>query len=115
AVTVTAGASFSLCFAMDVEFLHPADVADTMTEVTNYLAVRRGPVVFALDNGNDADVPVALDDCLPAVCADPAEAGVPARQAIKAAVRGGKPATLIDYASAGQEPGHTVSVWVRTK
>jgi len=74
--------------------------------------VRRGPIVFALDNADDEDRPVPLDECLPVV---PAEADVPAKQAISVKVRGGEPVTMIDYASAGQEPGHTVSVWVRTK
>ncbi|MBQ4351846.1 MAG: glycoside hydrolase family 127 protein, partial [Clostridia bacterium] len=112
ALTLTAGASFTLQFAMPVEFIHPSDAADTPTDVTNYLAVRRGPIVFALDNADDEDRPVPLDECLPAA---PAEADVPAKQAISVKVRGGEPVTMIDYASAGQEPGHTVSVWVRTK
>ncbi|MBQ3706364.1 MAG: glycoside hydrolase family 127 protein [Clostridia bacterium] len=115
AVTVTAGASFTLHFDMPVTFLTPSDAADTPTDVTNYLAVRRGPVVFALDNGNDEEVPVPLDDCLPALPADPARSDVPAKQAVSVIARGKGPVVMIDYASAGQEQGHTVSAWVRTK
>ena len=115
AVTVTAGASLTLSFAMPVKFIHPADVSDTPTDADDYVCVMRGPVVFALDDIDDDSAPADLEECrLPDVI-DPSEASVPARQALSVMTRGGGKVTLIDYASAGQERGHTVSAWIRRK
>ena len=42
-------------------------------------------------------------------------AAIPSRQAIRVPLLKNGSVTLIDYASAGQEPGHKVCAWLRVK
>ena len=111
---VKAGASFTLQFDMPAVFSRPSDVSDTPTDVKNYISVRRGPIVFALDDRDDDSEPAAIDECRRPRIADTGEAAVPARQALAVKTRGGPEVILVDYASAGQERSHTVSAWIRT-
>ncbi|MBQ3636758.1 MAG: hypothetical protein II953_00210, partial [Clostridia bacterium] len=135
ALTVSGEQEFTLSLDMPAEVVTPAEAARIDGEcdlpgADRYLAVRRGPVFFALDEdpeteaagavlpGSDPLVPIdaariALGEAAPL---DPATSPVPCRQRIRVPLaKPGNYAALVDYASAGQEKGHRVSVWIRVK
>ncbi|MBQ3954496.1 MAG: glycoside hydrolase family 127 protein [Clostridia bacterium] len=135
ALTVSGEQEFTLSLDMPAEAVTPAEAARIdgdcdLPGADRYLAVRRGPVFFALDEdpeteaagavlpGSDPLVPIdaariALGEAAPL---DPASSPVPCRQRIRVPLaKPGNYAALVDYASAGQEKGHRVSVWIRVK
>ena len=116
-LSVTPGARFTLEFDLPVRIVTPAEASHGLGDSGRYLAVRRGPVLFALDETVDEEPILPVDpvrtDAGEAVTLD--SAAVPCRQAVRVPLLKNGSATLIDYASAGQEPGHKVCAWIRVK
>ena len=116
-LSVAPGAVFTLEFDMPVRVVTPAEASHGLGDSDRYLAVRRGPVLFALDETVDEEPILPVDP----VRTDAGEwelidsAAVPCRQAVRVPLMKNGTATLVDYASAGQEPGHKVCAWLRIK
>ena len=97
----------------------PTEVRQQPEEL-NYLALERGPIVFAVDSrlGKAAD---AEFDPIPesAVVSDGSDDGETRQVGIDAAVvcrmteKGGNPVTLVDYASAGKDWTSDIAAWLR--
>ena len=116
-LSVTPGASFTLSLDLPVRIVTPAEASRGLGDSGLYLAVRRGPVLFALDETVDEEPILPVDpvrtNAGEAVLLD--SAAVPCRQAVRVPLLKNGSATLVDYASAGQEPGHKVCAWIRVK
>jgi len=108
------GLTFDLILDMTPYAVRPCDcVADT--GVDHYIAVRRGPLTYALDETLEAEpvIPLTADAIARAVmtCSAPVEC----RCALNITAEDGRTVTLVDYASAGQDDGHNVCAWIKTK
>ena len=114
AYTVTEGTEITYAPDMTPYAIRPSDcVADTT--VDHYIAVRRGPLTFALDETLDAEPVLPLTAEAIRNAAYTTSADVECRCALKFTAADGTPVTLVDYASAGQEPDHNVCAWIKTK
>ena len=114
AYTVTEGTEITYAPDMTPYAIRPSDcVADTT--VDHYIAVRRGPLTFALDETLDAEPVLPLTAEAIRNAAYTPSADVECRCALKLTAADGTPVTLVDYASAGQEPDHNVCAWIKTK
>ncbi|MGN1346110.1 MAG: beta-L-arabinofuranosidase domain-containing protein [Eubacteriales bacterium] len=107
------GLEFDLVLDMTPYAVHPSDCVPD-TAVDHYIAVRRGPLTYALDETADAEPIVPLTDEAIQSAAYTTDAPVECRAALKLTTASG-PVTLVDYASAGQEPDHNVCAWIRVK
>ena len=139
-LSVGANQSFTLSLSMPISVVTPAEAChgfsptggpvEELPGIDGYLAVRRGPVIFAFDGyadpndphdqGVSPDAPIPVDAARIAAgfarAADPGIARVPCRQYLFVPLRDPRAvAGLIDYASAGQERGHTVEAWIKVK
>lgn len=114
AYTVTEGTEITYVPDMTPYAIRPCDcVADT--DVDHYITVRRGPLTFALDETLDAEPVLPLTAEAIRNAAYTTSADVECRCALKLTAADGTPVTLVDYASAGQEPDHNVCAWIKTK
>ncbi|MBO4933522.1 MAG: hypothetical protein J6I42_15255, partial [Clostridia bacterium] len=112
--TVTEGMEFTLSLDMTPYAVHPSDCVPDTT-VDHYIAVRRGPLTYALDEQLDAEPVVPLTDETIRNAKYTASADVECRCALTLTSADGTPVTLVDYASAGQDDGHNVCAWIKTK
>ena len=116
-LAVTPGASFELDLPMPVRIVTPAEASHGLGDSDLYLAVGRGPVLFALDETVEEEPVLPIDAAR--VSFGETEllesASVPCRQAVRVPLTKNGSVTLIDYASAGQEPDHKVCAWIRVK
>ena len=94
--------------------VRPCDCAAD-TQVDHYIAVRRGPLTFALDETLDAEpvIPLTAESIAHAVYT--ASAPVDCRCALQITAEDGNVVTLVDYPSAGQDDEHNVCAWIKTK
>ncbi len=106
--------AFTVGIGMPVRFLTPSDAAGIPVPADDYLAVLRGPLVFALDETDENEPVLPLDPAAPAEFAA-CEPGKPFRYTLTVGCADGRRVTLADYASAGQEEGHRVCAWIRTR
>ena len=114
AYTVTEGTEINYAPDMTPYAIHPSDcVADTT--VDHYIAVRRGPLTYALDETLDAEPVLPLTDEAIRNAVYTTSANVECRCALTLTTADGTPVTLVDYASAGQDPDHNVCAWIKTK
>ncbi len=107
--TVTEGAEITYIPDMTPYAILPADCVPGTT-VDHYIAVRRGPLTYALDETAETEPVVPLTPDMIANAEYTTDADTECRCALKI---GG--VTLIDYPSAGQEQDHKVCAWIRTK
>ena len=111
------GAVFELNLAMPTRIITPAEASHGLGDSDLYLAVARGPVLLALDETVEEEPVLPIDAAR--VAFGEAEltdsAAVPCREAVRVPLTRNGTVTLIDYASAGQEPGHKVCAWIRVK
>jgi DUF1680 family protein len=119
-LTVTPGAVFTLNLGMPVTVVTPEEASHGLAECDKYLAVERGPVVFALDECEEEEPVVPVDEARVNDWGEgnpisPDDAPVPCRQAVRIPLLNRGSVTLVDYASAGQESGHKVCAWLRVK
>ena len=116
-LSVEPGASFELDLSMPVRIITPAEASHGLGDSDLYLAVGRGPVLFALDETVEEEPVLPIDAAR--VSFGETEllesASVPCRQAVRVPLTKNGSVTLIDYASAGQEPDHKVCAWIRVK
>lgn len=94
--------------------VHPSDCVPD-TSVDHYIAVRRGPLTYALDETLDAEPVIPLTDEAIRNAKHTASADVECRSALSLTAETGEKITLIDYASAGQDEDHNVCAWIKTK
>ena len=116
-LSVGPGAVFEMNLAMPVRIVTPAEASHGLGDSGLYLAVQRGPVVLALDETVEEEPVLPIDAARVGFgeAALPGSASVPCRQAVRVPLTKNGSVTLIDYASAGQEPGHKVCAWIRVK
>lgn len=112
--TVTAGTEITYIPDMTPYAIHPADCVPDTT-VDHYIAVRRGPLTYALDETLAAEPIIPITDESIKNAEYTTSANVECRCALTLTAADGTPVTLIDYASAGQEPDHNVCAWVKVK
>ncbi len=119
-ITVREGSKFTLEFPDSFRYIHPEDVADVPVGNIPYVAVSYGPTVYALDDTLDEEMVYPVDTesnewswMLYEHYSD--QSFVSCRSFLKLPLQNGKSITLIDYPSAGQEEGHKVSAWIRTR
>ena len=108
---------FTLDIPMEIKFIHPADVADIPVDVDvdYYVAVSRGPVTYAYDETFDKEPVCPIDEEKPAMYNAETELSCPCNSSVTVMLKNGTPLTLVDYSSAGQEAGHKVCAWIRTR
>ena len=94
--------------------IHPSDCV-AATTVDHYIAVRRGPLTYALDETLDAEPVLPLTDEAIRNAVYTTSANIECRCALTLTTADGTPVTLVDYASAGQDPDHNVCAWIKTK
>lgn len=112
-LAVSQGDTITLELPMDVQFITPDDAADVSTERDDYLCIRRGPIVFALDDTDEDEPTVRIDTDADASLAESAD--VQCRYALTVKTTDGNAVTLVDYRSAGQVRGHKASAWIKVK
>ena len=116
-LSVEPGAVFELNLAMPTRIITPAEASHGLGDSDLYLAVARGPVLLVLDETVEEEPVLPIDAAR--VAFGEAEltdsAAVPCREAVRVPLTRNGTVTLIDYASAGQEPGHKVCAWIRVK
>ncbi len=110
------GKDFEFDYILDMTpyAVHPSDCVPD-TSVDHYIAVRRGPLTYALDETLDAEPVIPLTDEAIRNAKHTASADVECRSALTLTAETGEKITLIDYASAGQDEDHNVCAWIKTK
>ena len=110
------GEDFEFDYILDMTpyAVHPSDCVPD-TDVDHYIAVRRGPLTYALDETLDAEPVIPLTDESIRNAAYTASADTECRCALTLTAENGEKITLIDYASAGQDENHNVCAWIKTK
>lgn len=112
-LAVSKGDTITIELPMDVRFMTPDDAADVPTGRDDYICVRRGPIVFALDDTDENEPTVNIHTDTDAVLAK--NANIPCRYALTVKTADGRNVTLVDYRSAGQVRGHKSSAWIKIK
>ncbi len=107
------GDTITLSLEMTLRMIHPQDFVKE-SEVTNRIAIMRGPVVFAIDGTGEEEptfAPVELRELMASGLSSTAP--VPCHLTIDVPHVDGRIAELVDYSSAAQLAGHKLSCWMK--
>ena len=113
-IQVTEGSTFTYIPDMTPYAVRPSDYVSDTT-VDDYIAVRRGPITYALDETLEKE-PIVEIDCEAISNAEVCDSvDIVCHVAMKVVTKNKNEITLIDYASAGQEERHKICAWIKKK